>query len=111
VKSAVSFINQFEQTAAEIGIANKYEYVICGHIHHPEMREIRNEHGTIVYLNSGDWVENMSALEYNDGAWSIYRYSEDTSLHLSEPEDGLDEKNNRELFEHLLTEFNITRAE
>ncbi|HEX7457959.1 MAG TPA: UDP-2,3-diacylglucosamine diphosphatase, partial [Ginsengibacter sp.] len=39
VKSAVKFINNFETTAADIGISNKYDYVICGHIHQPEMRE------------------------------------------------------------------------
>ncbi len=63
VKSAVKFINDFEQTAADIGISNKYDYVICGHIHHPEMRQINNAHGSIMYLNSGDWIENLTALE------------------------------------------------
>jgi len=37
-KSAVKFINNFETTAADIGISNKYDYVICGHIHQPEMK-------------------------------------------------------------------------
>lgn len=38
VKSAVKFINDFEQTSADIGISNKYDYVICGHIHQPEKK-------------------------------------------------------------------------
>ena len=45
VKSAVKFINNFEDTAAEIGISNEYDYVVCGHIHQPEMKEIKNDKG------------------------------------------------------------------
>src|SRR6476620_11654033 len=56
VKSAVKFINNFEQTSADIGIANGYAYVICGHIHQPAMRTIATERGSILYLNSGDWI-------------------------------------------------------
>jgi UDP-2,3-diacylglucosamine pyrophosphatase LpxH len=76
VKSAVSFIGNFEQTCADIAIRNKYDYVVCGHIHQPEMRSIENEHGSVYYLNSGDWVENLSALEYSDGAWNIVYYDQ-----------------------------------
>lgn len=78
VKTAVKFINNFEQTAADIAISNQYAYVVCGHIHQPEMRGIANEKGSTLYLNSGDWVENLTALEFENGAWSVYRYSEDT---------------------------------
>lgn len=77
VKSAVKFINNFETTAADIAIANKYDYVICGHIHQPEMRPIVSQKGQTIYLNSGDWVENLTALEFDNGAWSIYRYHDD----------------------------------
>src|SRR5690606_27895070 len=78
---AVKFINDFERTAADIAISNGFNYVVCGHIHYPEIREIRTEKGEVIYLNSGDWVENLTALEYNNGAWSIYRYSEDKVAH------------------------------
>ena len=54
VKSAVKFINNFEQTSADIGISNNYDYVICRHIHHPEMKVMNNHHGSITYLNSGN---------------------------------------------------------
>src|SRR5688500_6527818 len=64
VKKALSYINDFENTAAEIGISNQYSYVICGHIHHPQIRTIENTKGSIVYMNSGDWIENLTALEY-----------------------------------------------
>lgn len=78
VKSAVKFISDFEKTAADIAIDNKFDYVVCGHIHQPQFRTIRTEHGEVVYLNSGDWVENLTALEYDGKNWSIYRYREDT---------------------------------
>jgi UDP-2,3-diacylglucosamine pyrophosphatase LpxH len=51
VKTAVKFINKFENTAADIAIGNKYDYVVCGHIHQPEMRIISNEQGQTHYLN------------------------------------------------------------
>jgi UDP-2,3-diacylglucosamine pyrophosphatase LpxH len=77
VKSAIKFINDFEKTAAEIAIDNQFDYVICGHIHQPAIRHVQTEKGNVVYLNSGDWVENLTALEFNGANWSIYRYAED----------------------------------
>jgi UDP-2,3-diacylglucosamine pyrophosphatase LpxH len=77
VKSAIKFINDFENTAADIAIENKYDYVICGHIHQPELRKILREKGEVLYLNSGDWVENLTALEFDGKQWRIYRYLED----------------------------------
>jgi UDP-2,3-diacylglucosamine pyrophosphatase LpxH len=76
VKKAVSWINNFEQTAAELAIENKYDYVICGHIHQPQQREITTEKGCVTYLNSGDWIENLTSLEYEAGKWTIYHYDE-----------------------------------
>jgi UDP-2,3-diacylglucosamine pyrophosphatase LpxH len=77
VKSAVKFINDFEKTAADIAIENKYDYVVCGHIHQPEQRTIQTENGEVVYLNSGDWIENLTSLEYDGKCWRIYRYRDD----------------------------------
>ncbi|QEC52086.1 UDP-2,3-diacylglucosamine pyrophosphatase LpxH [Anseongella ginsenosidimutans] len=74
VKSAVKFMSDFEATAASIAIENGYDYVICGHIHHPEIRKVKTESGSITYLNSGDWVESLSALEYDEGKWNLYYY-------------------------------------
>ncbi|MCA6498109.1 MAG: UDP-2,3-diacylglucosamine diphosphatase [Chitinophagaceae bacterium] len=76
VKKAVSWINNFEHTAAELAIENKYDYVICGHIHQPQQREITTEKGCVTYLNSGDWIENLTSLEYEAGKWTIYHYDE-----------------------------------
>jgi len=110
VKSAVKFINDFEQTAADIGIFQKYDYVICGHIHHPEIKEISNKDGAIQYLNSGDWVENLTALEYNDGQWSIYRFDENEIEKMKVDELSQEsELNNDELFNNLLNEFNLMK--
>ncbi len=110
VKSAIKFINDFEQTAADIGIFRKYDYVVCGHIHHPEIKNITNKEGTIQYLNSGDWVENLTALEYNNGKWSIYRFDENEveKMKVEEPSQE-SELNNDELFNNLLNEFNLMK--
>jgi Uncharacterized protein conserved in bacteria len=74
IKNAVKFINDFEVTAATLAIEKGYQYVICGHIHQPAIRQIQTEKGEVTYLNSGDWVENLTALEYHKGNWQVYRY-------------------------------------
>jgi UDP-2,3-diacylglucosamine pyrophosphatase LpxH len=108
VKSAVKFINSFEQTAADIGISNNYQYVICGHIHHPEMRLIELEQGRIIYLNSGDWIENLSALEYHNGNWTLFRFDDSERVAmLNVQEEEADEMNIRHLFNQMLTEFKL----
>ena len=87
VKEAVKFINQFEQTAAELAIEKSYSFVICGHIHHAEIREVITEKGQVTYLNSGDWVESLTALEYHNGKWEIYKYNPEDYLQIFEDED------------------------
>lgn len=77
VKKAVSWIHNFEQTAAELAIENQYKNVICGHIHQPQIRTVKSDKGEVVYMNSGDWIENLTALEYNQGAWNIYTFNEE----------------------------------
>lgn len=73
-KDAVKFINSFEQTAAELAIEKGYEYVVCGHIHQAEQRDISMENGKVTYLNSGDWVESLTALEYQNQNWTVFKY-------------------------------------
>jgi len=107
VKSAVKFINSFENTAADIGISNNYQYVVCGHIHHPEMREITNEEGKIMYLNSGDWIENLTTLEYNNGEWKIYRFDPKEMGGTNVIEE--DDLNDHQIFDNLLEEFNLMK--
>lgn len=76
VKKAVSWIADFEQTAAELAIEKGYDYVICGHIHQPQQRVVETKEGKVTYLNSGDWIENLTALEYSNNEWKIYQYNE-----------------------------------
>jgi UDP-2,3-diacylglucosamine pyrophosphatase LpxH len=71
VKKAVQWINNFEITAAELAAAQDFDVVVCGHIHQPEKRMIETSKGKILYMNSGDWVENCTSLEYFNGNWQI----------------------------------------
>ncbi|PSR55626.1 UDP-2,3-diacylglucosamine hydrolase [Adhaeribacter arboris] len=109
VKSAVAFINNFEQTCADIAIDNGYDYVICGHIHQPEIKNITTQHGSVTYLNSGDWIENLTALEYYQGEWHLYRYHEDLTItHQEELPDTTSEiLNDQELMQNLMQEFKL----
>lgn len=109
VKSAIKFIGNFERIAADIAIEKEFDYVVCGHIHQPEIRKIETEKGSIIYLNSGDWVENLTSLEYHRGKWKLYHYSEDTfvktyNIEVIDPIEIL-EKN--QLFERLMQEFKV----
>jgi UDP-2,3-diacylglucosamine pyrophosphatase LpxH len=87
VKKAVSFVTNFETTAAEIAIEKKYSYVVCGHIHMPQMKEVKNDQGAVLYLNSGDWVENLTALEYKKEKWKIYHYKKSDFSQLENKEE------------------------
>jgi UDP-2,3-diacylglucosamine pyrophosphatase LpxH len=76
VNKAITKINDFEQISAELAIEKKYDYVICGHIHQPQKRIVENKHGRVTYLNSGDWVEHLTALEYHHNEWNIFKYED-----------------------------------
>ncbi|MCC7505216.1 MAG: UDP-2,3-diacylglucosamine diphosphatase [Saprospiraceae bacterium] len=77
VKGAVKYISDFEDTAIELAAEKGYDCVMCGHIHRPQMRDVVAKNGqTVTYLNSGDWVEHLTALEFSNGAWSLYKYDE-----------------------------------
>lgn len=98
VKKAVKHISDFEETATELAIENKYDFVICGHIHEPKILKKETKKGITTYLNSGDWLENLTALEYNKKRWKLYNYEESTyqeDENLFEMED--------QLSKHLLT--------
>ncbi len=75
VKTAVKFITNFETICIDLAIEKKYDYVICGHIHEPKIKTFKTEKGSTIYLNSGDWVENLTALEYNNKNWKLYKHS------------------------------------
>ncbi len=76
VKEAVKYISDFEDTAINLAAEEQYDYVICGHIHRPQMRTVDVKGRQVTYLNSGDWVENLTSLEYKQGEWSVYHYDE-----------------------------------
>lgn len=92
IKNAIKFIDDFEQTAIDIGIEKGYDYVICGHIHQPANRLVQTEKGSIIYLNSGDWIENLTALEYNENKWELIHFK----AGLNEASDQIEEEINEE---------------
>jgi UDP-2,3-diacylglucosamine pyrophosphatase LpxH len=77
VKGAVKFINKFEETVTDIAAINGFDYVLCGHIHQPEIKVYETAHGPVTYLNSGDWVENLTSLEYHNGEWRLFQYRDE----------------------------------
>ena len=91
VKKAVAFVNDFEVTAAELAIQKNYDYVVCGHIHMPQIKEVKTDKGAVTYLNSGDWVENLTALEYDNGKWDIFHYDKNY-LDLIYPKDNFEQE-------------------
>jgi UDP-2,3-diacylglucosamine pyrophosphatase LpxH len=74
VKLAVKYMSDFERAAAETAVGKGYNHIVCGHVHQPAIQRFAVRKTEVVYMNSGDWVENLSALEYYDGKWSIFRY-------------------------------------
>ena len=73
VKQAVSFIGKFEDQVAALARSRDCVGVICGHIHTPADKMV----GGIHYLNSGDWVESMSAIvEYHDGRFELIAFED-----------------------------------
>lgn len=72
VKTAVDFIFDFEKNLARYCKKRGFDGVICGHIHHAEIKEIEG----IVYMNDGDWVESCSALvETHSGEFKIITWT------------------------------------
>jgi UDP-2,3-diacylglucosamine pyrophosphatase LpxH/glycosyltransferase involved in cell wall biosynthesis len=73
VKSAVCFVDRYEELLQDLARHKKCDGIICGHIHTPEDRQV----GAIHYLNSGDWVESLTAIiEHHDGRMELVRYAE-----------------------------------
>ena len=76
VKQAVSFISLYEENLSNYGKSIKADGMICGHIHHANIRDIDG----LQYMNCGDWVESCTALvEHLDGKWEIIRWNEQDS--------------------------------
>ena len=110
VKTAVKYINKFEETAAQLAAKRDYRYIVCGHIHHAEKRKIFVGDKKIIYLNSGDWVENLTSLEYNKGKWKIFTYKEENKtktpvIDSEEYELSLADYEPRQLFKFMLNDI------
>ena len=74
VKKAVDFIFKFEENLANYCKKRGFDGVICGHIHHAEIKEING----VMYMNDGDWVESCTALvEHHDGRWEIITWTKE----------------------------------
>jgi UDP-2,3-diacylglucosamine pyrophosphatase LpxH len=75
VKKAVDFIFKFEENLANYCKKRGFDGVICGHIHHAEIKEING----VTYMNDGDWVESCTALvEHHNGRWEIVTWTKET---------------------------------
>lgn len=73
VKSAVCFVDRYEELLRNLARKKNCDGIICGHIHAPEDRQ----HDGVHYLNSGDWVESLTAIiEHHDGRMELVRYDE-----------------------------------
>jgi UDP-2,3-diacylglucosamine pyrophosphatase LpxH len=111
VKGAVKYINAFEDTAAIVAARKRIDYIVCGHIHHPEMKIIQVENSKVNYLNSGDWIENLSSLEYNGGKWKIFYFGKDFNEQLESDVPVADfekmvDVGVKDLFKDMVFEFN-----
>lgn len=89
VKASVSYISDYQKHIVEIARKKKCDGVICGHIHHPE----KAYYDEILYLNSGDWVESLSALtEDYEGNWEVVMYAQEEKVEEVMKEDKVPEK-------------------
>lgn len=76
VKKATSAITQFEDAAIELAKKKQLDGVICGHIHHPNIREKDG----ILYCNDGDWIENCTfMIESHQGQFEILHWTDQMS--------------------------------
>jgi UDP-2,3-diacylglucosamine pyrophosphatase LpxH len=76
VKKSIDFIFKFEKTISNYCKKRGFDGVICGHIHHAEIKNIDG----IIYMNDGDWVESLTALVENyDGSWELINWKENNT--------------------------------
>jgi UDP-2,3-diacylglucosamine pyrophosphatase LpxH len=76
-KARSKYSSDFERTVTDLAADNGYDCVVCGHIHEPKKEQRETSQDTILYLNSGDWVENRTALEYSFKRWKLYQNEKD----------------------------------
>ena len=72
VKESLNFIGNYEETLSDYVKRKGFDGIICGHIHHANIRKI----GDITYINCGDWVESLTAVvEHYDGKFELIEWS------------------------------------
>ena len=92
VKKAVDFVFQFENNLAAYCKKKGFDGVICGHIHHAEIKEVDG----VMYMNDGDWVESLTALvEYHDGKWEIVTWTQESDNVVDDIDSGTPEQPKR----------------
>lgn len=99
---------RFESTVADLAIKKQYEYAICGHTHWPSKKKITNTDGEVTYLNGGDWVENMTALEYRDNDWHLVHYKQLLTEHIEDEPAEIDDlilSNEKVLFQTMFNDI------
>lgn len=105
VKSAVSYISDFESQLSELAKIKGCQGIICGHIHQPAIKQM----GDVLYLNSGDWVESLSALVQDENdEWSLVYYSETQKSFLIEDEE--EEAVEEDDSSNLINELKVMKA-
>jgi len=92
VKKAVDFVFKFEENLANYCKKRGFDGVICGHIHHAEIKEING----VAYMNDGDWVESCTALvEHHNGKWEIITWTKEKDDVVTDPNSDSRERSNR----------------
>ncbi|MFW5803950.1 MAG: UDP-2,3-diacylglucosamine diphosphatase [bacterium] len=107
VKKSLKYINDFEESAAKIAIKEGYDNIVCGHVHQAQMRRIKMAHGEINYMNPGDWIENLTSLEYHEKQWKIMYFMDEYLGKVEETmqEIALEDLGNKEIFQAIMQEL------
>lgn len=76
-KKASKSLEAYKAEAIRFAIAEELDTIVTGHTHHPADWPIAGDGSGIVYLNTGDWMEHLTALEWNEGTCALYTYDEE----------------------------------
>lgn len=97
-------LTDFEQAVSRTAAGRGYQTVICGHTHEPKDKMFIGEKPPVRYLNCGDWIENFTAAEYNNGKWNLFHFNEDEEEQVA---DDLDIPDAKEIYRSLFRELAI----
>jgi UDP-2,3-diacylglucosamine pyrophosphatase LpxH len=76
VKTAVSFMYDFERSVIRHAKERAVDGIICGHIHGAALRQLEG----VTYINCGDWVDSCTAvLEHRDGRMELVHWGAQTA--------------------------------